>query len=376
MSVHAQFGSCELAFEACKDLYNRGNFKQIQDTLSKYCLGEEPTSRSYKRESYRLLANTFIALDDLEAADSVYSELVKLYPTFNPDENLGDLPELTWLGERYNTSPTLHIMLTLGVLNTAATEITPYERSDFIRKINNEDTSQSYKRLAWTPTVGLHVGKPIGEFFDIRAGLELRSMRYNHTYNFRTNGLIEYGKEGNSCSGTGWFEMDERLRYLSIPITVSVFPLRNDNYVGKSKWRVLPYISVGVSFNRLLDQKVNEFSSGLFAEGNNIKCPETGFFNEVPSDQIGNIRKDWVSMIEGAIGLKVKIEEHHLFAEASYSGSFGQVNESYQETDPDRVGEILSSIYYVDNDFRLSAVAFRFGAAYSFYKPRLKKEYR
>lgn len=343
-------------------LYEGGQLDTVPFYLNQI-VNNDGIKRSARRNAYRLMANTYLALGQTELADSAYLGLLMLDPTFKPSISAGDLNEMVWLAKRFKNTAAWHLSLSVNLYKTAPNLITHQEDG---MQIFKDFANDKYERLGdFSFGASINFVAPVGQYFEFTAGLDYQSFEFRHRYLFDTNGEISLGNF-DQCEGRGSFTMVEGQNYLQIPIAFRFYPLRNDHYPATSSPDFLPFVQAGLGIQFLTDVSTRQFSSGIVSDTDPSQldtCVHSSVNYPITdaSDRVSNL--NFTAHLGG--GFKYKIKAHYVFVEASHSWQLTDTNSG------EFPGQRLDDLHFVDNQFRLRFWSIKIGAAYSFYRPKL-----
>src|SRR4051812_36273385 len=107
LQAAAQTDSCITNMKTANSDYEQrdfdGSIKLLQATLSKCNL-----DRADKMQAHKLLALSYLAIDNLEAADKEAEAIIKINPNYTPDK-FKDEPKYSALFEKFRPVPVFRI---------------------------------------------------------------------------------------------------------------------------------------------------------------------------------------------------------------------------------------------------------------------------
>jgi hypothetical protein len=221
--ANAQTDSCITYLKTANSNYEQRYFddaiKLLQSALNNCNL-----DKSDKLQAHKLLALSYIGIDNLEAADHEAEAIVKIDPNYAPDKFKDDT-KYSALFEKFKPVPVLRIGFMAGS-NKSSISVDNY----FSMAHNDDEASQfSSYQGKYGFQLGVTVEYRIWKDLWIELQGQYRSSNYAHDLNLAPtqNSTIHY---------------TENLSYLDLPVLVKYyFPVK--------KWA--PYINAGADFSFL-----------------------------------------------------------------------------------------------------------------------------
>ncbi len=342
--VQAQ-DECEARIALAESLFEQGRLFQLADTLA-YCLSREQLRdmrRSSKRQMLSLLAETNQYLNRFEAAQQNLIDLRDADPFYRLNTQI---PELEYLEESVITYPVTAFTLYGGVhLVSDPVIIKVFELAGV------EILEEGYERQADDPFgwhAGLQVGFSLGTSnFDLSTGLAISRISY------RYNGLYANAEAPDGQRLNAEVSFRERHWWGHIPIFLSLNLIPKDRIV---RARFIPYVYAGGQVDLLRRKSAAIVEANTrFEDGQ-----EVGFFDDFSlEDQRLGLNG---SLLAGA-GARWHFERLYLQADIRFSHTLQSLVDGENRVNP----ELVESLNYIDDDFRLNNLLFTVGAgAYLF----------
>lgn len=268
---------CTRNLEDARESFEQGRFIEV-DTLLRNCI-QRGFTRQERIEALELLALSKLYIDEMEMADSVYLELLKVDPehTVNP---LIDPPDLIFLHQSFRTDPLFTWSASAGLTYSFPALI----HSDFIYP----STTVKYNdqpAVAVDPTKEYNGG--IGFIFsanldvvvyrNIYVGSGLNYSRTNFKYKAQYLRDFYAPVEIEDLYYESTFK--QNLDWISVPLYVKY-------QFNKIKFR--PYAFGGVSYNALVRSRENDLSREKIA-GNPETKLERGSANDIETKNRSNV---------------------------------------------------------------------------------------
>ena len=327
---------CSQNLDEASKQFDQGRFHAVEPLISE-CL-RSGFNREEQLNALELLALTKLYLDELDQADSVYLELLRLDPERKVNEVI-DPPDLIFLHNHFKTNPVFYWSVIAGVNFSIPTIIHDYSMFDV-----SETNEQQKARLGFEGGVNIEFNL----YGKLYGGGELLFTRKNFLY---ADNARFFAKEGKSGYGISLVESNN---YLSVPVYLKYM-------IGEDRLR--PYVYAGASADFLM------FSS----QHDIVRTSPLGEDQyELSSRDVTNFRTP-VSLA-GILGIGVMMKSGGLsLIAADLRISPGLTNisrESRRYTDQ----TALISSGVVSDAMRINTITLSIRFIRPFYNPKLKKK--
>lgn len=317
LGLIAKSQNCSDIIQEAEILYEKGLFNNCIELLSKCDTSQDVTLQWQK---HRLLAMSYLLVNNQDKAEDAARSMLKLNPEYVPNA-LNDPVALVRLIKSIMIIP----QLSVGASFSAGSNFSLPN----IRKVYSlREQEKTYRGKA-----GLQFGLNINYQFNQKMALD-----------FGLLGLIK--RYALDYSFDDWnLKMNEQLNYFNVPVVFKFMP--------SSKTNISPFVGVGL-YGSVLLTSTYDFSSEYIPNGNENKL------QRIPSVD-SRERLDYGPIL--VAGLLLKKRKGAFFIQTSYSQSMvnvGKGNNRY-----DFGNELLTSYYYLEDDFRLQNIALTVG--YLFY---------
>jgi hypothetical protein len=318
--------NCGGAVINAKTLYEQGKLREVIAEL-KPCL-----TRSFDRtnlwQGYKLLALSYLALNDPDNARKSAEDMLEINPQYTPSR-LKDPKDFIDLVNSITVIPkfSLGLSASFGVNNSFLEIGTPYSISDYTKTYITKPGLQ----------FGALGGYNLNQYLDIGLGIYGSGKNYDIIYS--TNGYD--------------VTLNEKLWYLEVPLILKYT-------FGRGRLR--PYIEAGAYLGSLLSAN-SDFNSTYTATGDKLSD------NNVSTDDRRN--KINYGLIGGG-GLTYKVGPGHFALDIRYCyGLTNIVNGANRYADEN----IYFKYYYLDDDLKISNSLISIGYVYYLnYKVMRKKK--
>lgn len=317
--------TCEESLRRGQIAYDQGRLSEIPDILAS-CLAEGFTNEE-KIQAYRLLTLTYLLVNENDKADESTYELLRLNPSYTPDEN--DPAKYRKLFATYRTDPILAYGLTTG-LNISQMEIQQSApggggSGDFI--------GIYYPRPGFM--AGISVEWPIqyGEQY-LTGNAQFRSMS------------IEYRANSNEINGPSEQLIEtQNLFYFEMPVGYRYEPSFSDFQFTRSyvSGRLIPAYRIASNLNRESEDGQVNLTTELEPYRRDIRF-DAGL----------------------SVGQKIMVGKGYIFAEAGFNFGLIPINE------PGYMPEKNTSSIPVSDplSFKIHSFEFTIGYMFQWYKPQ------
>jgi hypothetical protein len=338
--------------------YEEGRLANIPERLQDGFLLKSKEGGYSKEERVRalkLITKVYIFLDDEPNAEDYLIRLLKADKEHKLDPRV-DPAELYFLYQQFRTKPIFRISLRAGanksfpqVLQTFNTNAT------FAQKIYN-GVGDPPGTATSTGTIGLgYWGELVGERH-LRWGVEAGT-----GIGFRNSSYDVDNYVGQNTGGDPTlisFVSNQQLN-LRVPVFLRY------NYRYFEEFGPIPYLSVGASYDYLLDAQYTEATrrggtSVTLSTNRDLKMTEQVNLNNLSGFL--------------ALGTKLRVKTHFLTFEVRYDRSF--FNYINEENRWNGNPAITSDLAFVEDDLSLDMLSFSIGYTYSVYSPKKLKEFR
>ncbi|MFC2124285.1 porin family protein [Bacteroidota bacterium] len=339
--VQAQDQSCTNQLEDIQEFFGNGNYHMIPGYTDD-CLASGFT-KSERITAYRLITITYLFLDDLNKADSVYTLLLREDPERLPDPSV-DPPDLVFLHNNFRTSPIFATKI-FGGINYTIPEII-HNVSLYSDDLVDERYVAS---LGGVLGAGIELNVMPGLSLGTEAAVSIKNIDYRNTFLERQDTIAEIYQTVGFTENQFWLDIPIYLKY-----TIE-------------KGRIRPYIFGGFSWNFLFFTQ----ASGIVKSYNQKIAPsgDFGLFTfEDPGFDIAE-RRSLVNygLIFGA-GVMFKLEGiNYLTIDLRYNPGMTNVFNTKKRFEND-----AQIIQYgrLGDDFRISAFSLNLGFFLPHYKPK------
>lgn len=256
--------------------FNQGRFIEV-DTLLKDCIKSGFTKQE-RIEALELLALSKLYLDEMEMADSIYLELLRIDPehTVNP---LIDPPDLIFLHQSFRTKPVFSWSGSIGLTYSFPSVI----HSDFIHpnttiKYNDQPAQVVDPNKEYKASVGMILGFNMDfmVYENLYAGWGLT---YSMTpYRYKAQYIRSFYTESTAEELYYESTFKQNLDWISTPISVKY-------QFGNIKLK--PYLTAGASYHGLIRSRHNDLTREKVAGVAETKI-ERGSANDIETKNRAN----------------------------------------------------------------------------------------
>lgn len=311
--VTAQTDSCITSLKNANSRFENNDYDNVIKLLL-WSTSNCNLNKNDKIQAYKLLALSYLRIDNLEEADRSARAIIKINPNYSPDKFKDD-PKFSELFEKFKTEPTLIAGIEGGFNFTTIKVVKTFSI------VHNDDD----------PDLGSYSGKT---GFQLGAHAEYRTYKNLWTqlgFQFRSEG---YKHELNNVEGTSIF-YSEKLSYFDFPVSVKYYFLTN---------KIQPYIQSGASAT---------FLSGAIST--------TSRADEKDLADRTSLRNTFSIGYMATIGVSYRIKSLRIFSEARLMNFSKLVNK-----EGTRFSDQLNSYkyYYIDDDFQMNHFEINLGIAY------------
>ena len=310
----AQTDSCNSYLKTAAANYEQRDFdgaiKLLQTAVSTCDLDNDDELQAHK-----LLALSYLAIDNLEAADKEAETIIQKNPNYAPDRFKDD-PKYSALFEKFESVPVLSIGITAGLNRSFIHIANMYSivHDDHAENLGEYNSKTGFQLGA---TVKYNVYKDFG----LELGGVFRQSEYEH---------VLFNVENTNVN------FSEVLNYIDVPVSVN-YSLMNG--------QVSPYVEAGAAFSFL----TNALSTST-RDNNKDLVSRTDYRNKFAVGYFG-----------GA-GVEYKIKSFHVFANVRYTFVDKYINKAGTRYS-DEVN--VFKYYYIDDDFSMNGLQIRLGVSYN-----------
>ena len=313
-NVHAQTDSCITYLKTANSNYEQRDFDSAIKLLQA-ALSECNLDRADKIQAHKLLALSYLSIDNLEAADKEAEAIVKINPNYTPDRFKDD-PKYSALFEKFTPVPVFRIGFSAGINQSVIDVVNSYS-------IVHDDaaTGLSHYNHKTGFQLGLQAEYRVYKDLWVEAAGLYRQSQYEHILDSVEGTTINYS---------------EKLSYFDVPVSLKYyFTLKN----------ISPYIEAGGAFSFLTN-----------AQSTTTRDDNKDIVNR--TDYRNIFQPGWFL---GA-GLSYKINSFNLFASYRYFFYSDYVNK-----DGTRYADEVNvfKYYYIDDDFKMNNWQVNVGVNYT-----------
>jgi len=307
--------NCGGAIVNAKALYDQGKLKEVIEALTP-CLTHS-FDRTNLWQGYKLMALSYLALNDPENARKAAEDMLEINPQFSPSL-LKDQKDFIDLVNSIVVIPKFSLGLSgsAGLNSSFLTIGTPYEISDYTKTYSAKAGYQ----------LGIFGGYNLNRHIDV--GLGIYDSYKNYGISYTTNGFD--------------VNVNEKLSYIEVPLTVKY---------TFGKGRLKPYLEIG-AYEGFLISANSDFNETYTLTGEKFSD------NNVSSDSRRNKTNFGVL---GGVGLTYKVGSGHFVLDVRYcDGLTNIINGSNRYADEN----IYFKYYYLDDDLSISNLLVSVGYVY------------
>ena len=273
-----------------------------------------PLTAEEKIQASKLLISSYLAIDNLEAANKVAGDVMAQNPNYKPDK-LKDDPKLYSLFAKYRPSPVLSVGIFGGINIPSVHVINTYS-------VVHSDGATGL--ATYSNKTGFNIGakaeyRAYREFW-VDGGIQYRETNYEHTLDSIGSKTVTY---------------TEKMNYLDIPVSAKYYFLKK---------HLQPYLEAGFDFSFLTNATSTTVRS-----------------NSQDAVSRTSLRNIFQMGYWGAIGCNYKYNNILFYFDVRYIYFPRQVNKSgTRYNDPIN----LWRYYYIDDDFSMNIMEMNIGVAY------------
>jgi len=318
----AQTASCAQTLRLARSTYEQGRLHELPDLL-KSCLNGGFTKQE-KVEAYKLLALSYIYLEEPEKADEAMLNLLQTDHYFEINEAV-DPAEFVALYKTFRTNPIYRFGGNMGMLAS---------QPNVTNSTEAIDGTSEYKK-GYSFLIGLTSEIPLNAKWTLNPGIYYLSNAFSLTSSVTTE--------------TGDFitTANQKMNYISIPVMIQYQVMKN---------KLNPYVALGASADYLLAATVQ-----AERKRPGFQPIEKSTFTVTPQREKLN-----VSGVAG-IGIKTRIAGGFAIAEVRYRYGLTNVNSKSFTFDN---SDLVFNYHYVDSIFKLQSASFTLGYVYNIFSPK------
>ncbi len=312
--VMSQTDSCAFYLKNANKSYEGRYYDAAIEEIT-FALGRCALNKEDKVKAHKILALSYLGIDDLEAASDEARTIMKIDPAYKPDK-FEDDPDYTALFEKFVSTPVLRLGLHTGI-NKPAVNV-----SERYSIYHGEDAS---KYSEYDEEIGFQLGLTaeyrIFRDLSLYTGLQFRTTNYSHFLYEVDNNTVDY---------------QERLSYFELPVSVKYSFLKGD---------LRPYITAGGYFSFLTNAISNTQRDDIDDIVDRLDYRNTFFIG-----------------FGGGAGLNYSLKGFDLFLDVRYTVYPEQLNkEGTRYADDVNVFQY----YYLDDDFSMDVLQVNAGILFN-----------
>ena len=338
--------TCEFKLSKARALFEAGQLDKIPVLLGD-CASDKELSKSMRLSVLKLLTESYLFLNDMDKANTIYQGILAIDPFFQPRTNV-DHPELVYLSDKYVTTPTFSFGFKTGGNTTLVQTTKNYVFEDTVKSIN-----ESFEN-----NVTYHAGFFINyQIPKSRLELMLEVLYSNTDYNY--TGMIDTKVDGE----TAQLSFEETYTTLSFPISIKLNSPRNKPVKKPLSF----YTYVGASLDILRTGRIEGVKLTIQRD-NTIGSPGGLSGVDLISGNQTDMRNKTNFSIHCGLGVKYHIKRSQLFFDLRYSHTLKNIVNSENRYS----NQNLLRFWHVDNDLKWHTLYLSIGYRYSLYKVRRK----
>jgi hypothetical protein len=327
--------NCPQTLRLASSTYEQGRLHEVRGILDG-CLKSGGFNDQEKEAAYKLLALSYLYLEEPEQADEAMLNLLRTNPYFEP-KTASDPAEFIALYKTFRTRPIYRIGLNVGVNATEPSVVNSFST------VAGSTSEYSYK-IGFQ--FGLTADLPISEKLTLNGGVGYQQRSFELTTKV-SNELIEPAPGEPNETRENDLTATETQSWINIPITAQYT-------LGSGRYH--PYASLGVSADVMLNAN---FTPEKRREGQTSIEPK-----DFPVKYRTNLLN--VSAV-AAFGSKIRVGGGFIVLEAKYTHGITKIsNEDAAYEDPD-----LFLTYGVPyTSVKLNAISFTAGYIQNIFNPK------
>ncbi len=342
---------CDQQLSHAESEFSAGHFYSIPSIL-KECLTSSRLSKEQLVRAYLVLCQSYLILDDPNAAGDNYLKLLRADPEYVPNEK-DDPIDIVYLSKQYTATPIFTPHFRIGL------------NASFFRSIYSISTEP----------YGISSQNPLRLGFQLGGGMD-----WNINDNISVCIEADFSSRGYQRILTSGVNTDEtNIQASQLWLDVPIYAKYSFSLTDK----IRPFGYVGVAGNYLLS------ASNQFTYTDN-KSTGSQLVSEGPSESVtsqrNKLNRSW---LVGA-GIRYKMGKNFVFVDFRYmAGLSNLANESkiyYQDPstiDPQQIGNPnnylsanVTRYHYISDLFRMDNLSMSFGFVKPLYNPRKVKHAR
>jgi hypothetical protein len=327
--------NCPQTLRLATSTYEQGRLHEVRGILDG-CLKSSGFNDQEKEAAYKLLALSYLYLEEPEQADEAMLNLLRTNPYFEP-KTASDPAEFIALYKTFRTRPIYRIGLNVGVNATEPSVVNSFAT------VSNSTSEYSYK-IGFQ--FGLTADLPISEKITVNGGVGYQQRSFELTTKLQ-NTLIEPTPGTTDEIRENDLNATETQSWINIPITAQYMLADN---------RYHPYAALGVSADLMLNAN---FKPEKRREG------QTSI---EPKDFEVKYRTNLINLSAvAAFGSKIRVGGGFIVVEAKYTHGITKIsNENAAYNDPD----IFLSYGVPYTTVRINAISLTAGYIQNIFNPK------
>jgi hypothetical protein len=327
--------NCPQTLRLATSTYEQGRLHEVRGILDG-CLKAGGFNDQEKEAAYKLLALSYLYLEEPEQADEAMLNLLRTNPYFEP-KIASDPAEFIALYKTFRTRPIYRIGLNVGVNATEPSVV------NYVPTVSNSTSEYKYK-------IGFQFGVtadlPISEKITVNGGIGYQQRSFQLSTNVQ-NVLIEPKPGEADETLDNDLNATETQSWINIPITAQYM-------LAEGRYR--PYAALGLSADLMLNAN---FSPEKRREG------QTSI---EPKDFSVKYRTNLINLSAvAAIGSKIRVGGGFIVVEAKYTHGITKIsNEDAAYDDPD----LFLSYGVPYTTIRINAVSLTAGYVQNIFNPK------
>lgn len=313
-NANAQTDSCITYLKNANTSYEQRDFDGAIKLLQTALIGCN-LDRADKIQAHKLLALSYLGIDNLEAADKEAEAIVKINPNYTPDK-FKDEPKYSSLFGKFKPVPVFRIGISAGINHALPDAINTYSI------VHNDDAPDLGEYAGNTGfQLGLRAEYRAYKNLWVEAGGLFRQSEYDHTL---------FDVEATTIS------YSEVLSYVDVPVSLKFYVLNKD---------INPYVEAGAAFSFVTN-----------ALGTTSRDELQDIVNRTDYRNISSVG------YFGGAGCTYRLKSFLLSAGFRYAYYPDHVNK-----EGTRYADLTNvfKYYYIDDDFRMDNWQINIGAAYT-----------
>jgi hypothetical protein len=344
LRVSAQ-DECELSLLQANEEFNAGHLSGIPAIL-KDCLEKNGNNREWRQRAYLLLAETYLLLEDPEAAEESYLNVLRANPEYVTDAKRDPI-DVVYLSQKFTSTPIFMWHAYLGP-NTSIARVIHDVRSG----------GETYTNEKYRLRIGWQAGGGFDYNYNDYLSAAIDATFQQSTFKHETTNLFGIDKD--------IVNFVDKQTWVSVPFSVKL---------SDAKGKLRRYTYAGYAFNFLLLNRADVELKNRDAQPAVDEGPMdlTSFDKTISNIDLAGNRNARNSSLFLGVGLKYKYKLDFFYFDARYSFGLKNVADINHRFSSTQDGLPFP---YVDDDFRIDNLAVSVGYIHPLYKPRKLKKAR